>query len=93
VAAVTVIGVPDETWGEQVGAVIVAADPQSPPDPEALRAYCRERLARYKAPSYWYFVDRLPATATGKTQKFVLRDQIVRGDLAGVRTVSAAQPR
>jgi fatty-acyl-CoA synthase len=93
VAAVTVIGVPDEKWGEQVGAVVIPGDRRRPPDPEALRAYCRERLAHYKAPSFWYFVDSLPATSTGKTQKFVLRDQGVRGDLAGVQTVSPAQPR
>jgi fatty-acyl-CoA synthase len=86
IAAATVVGVPDETWGEQVGAVIVPADPQSPPDPEALRAYCQQRLARFKAPGYWYFVEGLPATLTGKTQKFILRDRIVSGDLAGVRT-------
>jgi fatty-acyl-CoA synthase len=89
VIAVTVIGVPDETWGEQVGAVIVPTDPLSPPDPGGLRVYCRERLAHYKAPTYWYFVDTLPATSTGKTQKFILRDWIVRGDLIGVHTLSA----
>jgi fatty-acyl-CoA synthase len=88
VAGVTVIGVPDETWGEQVGAVVVPADPQSPPDPQALHAYCRSRLARFKAPSYWYFVDSLPATSTGKIQKFVLRDRIASGELAGRRTAS-----
>jgi fatty-acyl-CoA synthase len=93
VAAVTVIGVPDEKWGEQVSAVVIPGDLRRPPDTEALRAYCRERLAHYKAPSFWYFVDSLPATSTGKTQKFVLRDQVVRGDLAGVQTVSPAQPR
>jgi fatty-acyl-CoA synthase len=94
VAAVAVVGVPDETWGEQVGAVIVPAGSQPAPSPEELRAYCRERLARFKAPSFWYFVTALPSTATGKIQKYVLRDQIDRGELDGVETVSmTADPR
>jgi fatty-acyl-CoA synthase len=94
VAAVAVVGVRDETWGEQVGAVIVPASSQAPPSPEALRVYCRERLAGFKAPSFWYFVSDLPATATGKIQKYILRDQIECGELAGVETVSTtARPR
>jgi fatty-acyl-CoA synthase len=88
VDVVAVIGVPDETWGEQVGAVIVPAGSRPAPSPEELRAYCRERLARFKAPSFWYFVAALPNTATGKIQKYVLRDQIDRGELDGVETVS-----
>jgi fatty-acyl-CoA synthase len=95
VAAVAVIGVPDRTWGEQVGAVVVPVSPGPAPTAEELRAYCQERLARFKAPSFWYFVTSLPNTATGKIQKYVLRDQIDRGDLAGVETVSrpaAGQP-
>ena len=94
VAAVAVVGVPDETWGEQVGAVIVPACPQSAPSPEDLRSYCRERLAKFKAPSLWYFVADLPATTTGKIQKYILRGQIEHGELAGVETVSTtAGPR
>jgi len=88
VAAVAVVGVPDETWGEQVGAVIVPASSQPVPTPEALRVYCQERLAKFKAPSYWYFVTDLPNTATGKIQKYILRGQIERGELAGVKTTS-----
>jgi acyl-CoA synthetase (AMP-forming)/AMP-acid ligase II len=94
VAAVAVVGVPDETWGEQVGAVIVPASSRPAPTPEALRAYCRERLAKFKAPSLWYFVADLPTTATGKIQKYILRGQIERGELAGVEAVSpTASPR
>jgi fatty-acyl-CoA synthase len=94
VAAVAVIGVPDDTWGEQVGAVIVPVTSGPAPTAEELRAYCRERLARFKAPSFWYFVPDLPNTATGKIQKYVLRDRIDRGDLAGVETVTTtAGPR
>jgi fatty-acyl-CoA synthase len=87
VAAVAVVGVPDDTWGEQVGAVIVPAGHPAP-SPDALRVYCRERLARFKAPSFWYFVSDLPTTATGKIQKYVLKERIERGELAGTETVS-----
>jgi fatty-acyl-CoA synthase len=94
VAAVAVVGVRDEAWGEQVGAVIVPASSESVPSPEALRVYCRERLAKFKAPSFWYFVADLPTTATGKIQKYILRDQIERGELPGVETGSTtAGPR
>lgn len=73
-----------------MSAVIVPASSQPAPSPEALRDYCRDRLARFKAPSHWYFVDGLPATATGKIQKYALRGQISRGDLAGVQMMSTA---
>lgn len=88
VAAAVVVGIPDAQWGEQVGAVLVPTDPASPPDPAELRAYCRERLAAFRAPSQWFFVDTLPTTPTGKVQKFVLRDRIDAGDLTGTVTVS-----
>jgi len=39
-----------------------------------LRAYCRERLAPYKTPLYWVFVDAFPMTPSGKIQKFRLRE-------------------
>ena len=81
VSEVAVVGVPDERWGERVAAVIRPADPENPPSPEALRAYCREHLANYKTPADWFFVDRHPRTASGKIQKFVLRDDIEAGRL------------
>ena len=45
-----VVGVPDQRWGERIAAVIVAADPAVPPDPAALVAACRARLAGFKTP-------------------------------------------
>jgi fatty-acyl-CoA synthase len=41
---------------------------------DELFAYCREHLAPHKTPRYWTFVDAFPMTASGKIQKFVLRD-------------------
>jgi fatty-acyl-CoA synthase len=75
VAEVAVVGVPDDTWGEQVAAFVRPAPGQAPTEDE-LVAYCRERLARHKTPQYWAFVDQFPLTASGKIQKYVLRDQL-----------------
>jgi fatty-acyl-CoA synthase len=74
VADVTVVGVPDDHWGEQVAAFIQAA-PGQPATPEELTAYCRERLAARKIPRHWRFTDAFPLTASGKVQKFVLRER------------------
>jgi len=67
------IGVPDEKWGETPVALVVCRDgPQ--PAAEELIAFCRERLAHFKCPTRIRFVDELPRTATGKLQKFKLRE-------------------
>lgn len=81
VAQVTVVGVPDERWGEVVGAVVVPADPASPPDPEELNRYCTQRLSKHKAPVRVFFVDGFPLTPSGKVQKFRLQEQIAAGEL------------
>lgn len=65
-----VIGVPDPRWGE-VGAAFVVL--KAPLDPEALRAFLRERLAGYKVPKYLLFLEELPKTGPGKVQKEALR--------------------
>ena len=41
---------------------------------DELRTFCRERLAHFKVPRYWKFVDDFPMTVTGKVQKFKMRD-------------------
>jgi acyl-CoA synthetase (AMP-forming)/AMP-acid ligase II len=71
-----VVGVPDPVWGEQVAAFIRPAAGHSA-DADVLVAYCREHLSRHKAPFYWEFVESFPLTASGKIQKFVLRDRFV----------------
>jgi acyl-CoA synthetase (AMP-forming)/AMP-acid ligase II len=74
VAEVGVIGVPDEKWGETIKALVVLeAGAQATED--ELIAHCKERLARYKAPTTVEFRDELARTATGKLQKFKLRQQ------------------
>jgi acyl-CoA synthetase (AMP-forming)/AMP-acid ligase II len=73
VAEVAVIGVPDEKWGELVTALVVLAEGQQVSEAELI-AYCKERIAGYKSPKRVVFRDGIPRTATGKIQKFKLRD-------------------
>jgi fatty-acyl-CoA synthase len=73
VAEVAVIGVPDEKWGELVLGLVVRA-PDSMLDEVALIAYCKTKLAGYKCPKRIEFRESLERTATGKLQKFKLRE-------------------
>jgi acyl-CoA synthetase (AMP-forming)/AMP-acid ligase II len=72
VTEVAVIGIPDEKWGELVTALVVTSA-DSTLDEAALIAFTRERLAGYKCPKRIEFRDELARTATGKLQKFKLR--------------------
>jgi len=67
-----VIGVPDARWGE-VGAAFVLLRPGESLDPDTLRPWCRERLARYKVPVSVRILDDFPRTAAGKVRKPELR--------------------
>jgi fatty-acyl-CoA synthase len=89
VADVAVVGVPDEAWGERIAAVVVLR-PGMTADTEELRQFCQAQLSAHKAPSHWVFVDQLPVTPTGKTQKFLLRQQLASGELADVMLVGSA---
>ena len=73
VADCAVFGLPDDTWGERVAALIVIAAGVEAPTAERLEAHCRERLAGFKIPRMIRFQsDALPRTPTGKVQKFLL---------------------
>ncbi|XRQ06184.1 class I adenylate-forming enzyme family protein [Actinomadura welshii] len=78
VSLVTVIGLPDDEWGETVAAFVVAADGTHVTG-DGLAAFCRERLASYKVPRTWHFRGELPQTASGKIQKVALREQYLAG--------------
>jgi acyl-CoA synthetase (AMP-forming)/AMP-acid ligase II len=78
VREVAVIGIPDAKWGELVTALVVTTD-QSPLNAEELIAHCRTRLAGFKCPKRVDFVESLPRTATGKLQKFKLREPFWQG--------------
>ncbi|HEX4110247.1 MAG TPA: AMP-binding protein [Solirubrobacteraceae bacterium] len=84
VAQVSVLGIPDEKWGELVGAVVIATDPDDPPSPDELNEHCRARLAAHKSPRHWYFVQEFPLTPSGKIQKFKLSELIAGGAIAAV---------
>src|SRR4051812_25058820 len=72
VAEVAVIGVPDEKWGETIKALGVRAEGSDLTE-AALIAYCKSKIAGYKAPTTVEFREVLARTATGKLQKFKLR--------------------
>ncbi|WP_416974148.1 AMP-binding protein [Streptomyces sp. 4F14] len=73
VAEVAVIGVPDDSkWGETVKALVVRVEGAEVSEAEII-AYCKERLAGFKAPTSVEFRESIPRTATGKIQKFRLR--------------------
>jgi fatty-acyl-CoA synthase len=75
---VAVIGTPSDEWGEVVTALIVRADESLTEDD--VEAFARERLAGYKIPRRIEFVEDLPDTATGKVQKFELRERYWEGE-------------
>ncbi len=70
---VQVIGIPDEKYGEQVLAAIQLKEGQSP-SAEEMIAFCTGKIARHKIPKYWEFVKTFPLTASGKVQKYKLRE-------------------
>jgi fatty-acyl-CoA synthase len=78
VAEVAVIGVPDEKWGEMVTALVVLVEGQTVTEAELI-AHTRERIAAYKAPKRVEFRELIPRTATGKIQKFKLRESFWSG--------------
>jgi fatty-acyl-CoA synthase len=78
VAEVAVIGIPDEKWGELVTALVVLK-PGSTATPDDLIAFCRERMAGFKCPKRIELRDELARTATGKLQKFKLREPFWEG--------------
>ena len=75
---VAVIGIPDEKWGELVIALVVRGDNEDV-SAERLIEYCHEQLAGYKCPKRVEFVDALERSATGKLQKYKLREPYWRG--------------
>ncbi|MCG5263280.1 AMP-binding protein [Cupriavidus gilardii] len=77
VQAVQVFGVPDPKYGEELCAWIVLKPGQSATEDE-IRAFCRDQIAHYKIPRYVRFVDDMPMTVTGKVQKFVMRETMIR---------------
>ncbi|MGH3147402.1 MAG: AMP-binding enzyme, partial [Rubrobacter sp.] len=84
-----VYGVPDERYGEQIAAAIQKR-PGSELTEEEVKEYCRDNIARFKVPIYVDFVEGYPMTASGKIQKYKLRESAVERygleSAAGVET-------
>ena len=78
VAEVAVIGIPDDRWGETIKALVVL-DPGSKVTERDLIEHCRSKIAHYKCPTSVEFRDELARTATGKLQKFKLREPYWEG--------------
>ncbi len=79
VGEVAVVGLPDDNWGETVGAFIRPA-PGTTVDKQQLFNYLRDHLAPNKTPRQWFAVDEFPFTGSGKIQKFKLRQQWIDGE-------------
>jgi fatty-acyl-CoA synthase len=73
VAEVQVVGIPDDKYGEEIAAW-VKCHPGHEVDAEHLREYCKGRIAHFKVPRHFVFVDDFPMTVTGKVQKFRMRE-------------------
>lgn len=88
VADVGCVGVPHHEMGETLVALVIAADPASPPDPQQLSAWLRDRLSHYKCPREYHVVGDLRRNAMGKINKRTLRDAWLAGELEelGART-------
>ncbi|MFL6030542.1 MAG: AMP-binding protein [Gaiellaceae bacterium] len=90
VSDVSVVGVPDERYGEELCAFVVARSGASLTEDE-VREFCRGSLAHFKVPRYVVFTDGFPMTVTGKVQKFKMReDAIARLGLEDAAAVKSA---
>ncbi len=81
VADVGCIGVPHPDMGEMLVALVMPTDPASPPDPDELSDWLRERLSHYKCPREYHVVSDLLRNTMGKINKRRLRDAWLAGDL------------
>jgi fatty-acyl-CoA synthase len=73
VVNVQVIGIADQKYGEQVLAVIQLKNGHKTTAEEFIE-FCKGKIARHKIPKYWEFVDSYPMTASGKIQKFKMKE-------------------
>jgi fatty-acyl-CoA synthase len=84
IADVQVFGVPDEKFGEEVCAWVKLRDGETMTE-EEVRAFCRDQIAYYKVPRHVRFVQEFPMTVTGKIQKFLMREAMLRELNAAVK--------
>ena len=77
IEAVQVVGVPDLKYGEELFAW-VKLKPAASASAEEVQSFCRGQIAHYKIPRYIKFVDAFPMTVTGKVQKFIMREEMIK---------------
>jgi fatty-acyl-CoA synthase len=77
IAEAQLVGVPDQFMGEEVAAVIKLKAGEALSD-DVVREYCKANISRHKVPKYIRFVEAYPLTMSGKVQKFVLREQLIK---------------
>ena len=82
VAEVSVVGLPDDRWGEVIAAFVRTDDGRAL-DEHALHAHCRASLSPQKSPTVWCRMDAFPMTGSGKIQKFKLREGYLAGQYEG----------
>ncbi|MDM8551494.1 AMP-binding protein [Desulfobacterales bacterium HSG2] len=86
---VQVVGIPSRKYGEEVAAFI-QLKPGESADQEEMKAFCKDKIAFHKIPEFFLFVDEYPTTASGKIQKYKLRDlatqELDREDEANIET-------
>jgi fatty-acyl-CoA synthase len=80
----SVVGVPDEKWGERPLATVVLKDGEKA-DVEELRAFLADKVASWQVPERWAFIDEVPKTSVGKFDKKVLRARYAEGELDVVK--------
>lgn len=93
IAQAAVVGVPHDKWGETVAAVLVLRGERSESLVESVREHLTSRLAPFKMPRRWFVADTLPLTASGKVQKFTLRDVIATAQVSVAIDEAANGPR
>ena len=71
------VGVPDAYFGEELLAVVIKRAGEQLTE-EELRVYCKGQISHQKTPRYFQLVESYPLTASGKVQKFVLREQAIK---------------
>ncbi|MGE0065751.1 MAG: class I adenylate-forming enzyme family protein [Solirubrobacterales bacterium] len=85
VSAAAVVGIPDQRWGETPVVVAVAAAGSNGLDAGALLSHCREELSSFKRPSGAAVIDAMPSIGIGKSDKGLIRKQILDGEIELVR--------
>ena len=74
---VQVVGIPSSKYGEEVSAFIKLKEGVTADD-EEMRTFCKDKIAFHKIPAFFLFVDEYPTTASGKIQKYKLREQATK---------------